>query len=384
MTSNSQDQPNGQSGTRGFVANNSAALEDSSSRPPSAWISSILSPVEPSSAPFPPQVDRPHEVGSRPLEQQPQQGPPDKAKVPDGIQAGVSTSPNDPVNDSDADIDSEADNQIMDGMVEYVGPSPEDMHAEDSFDTSPTFNFAMKIKASTLGEGARSTSGRSDLATSSEKAASAINTRVDPVSNGNSFSTVPLRPEHPTPQDTLQALKFYFNRSYLQYVPQRMVAKALLDRYFSAVNSVWPFLIEDVTRQRYDMICSSDEPPSPIWMAQLNLVFALACQFYESEAGAPLPDVYDAGKQHYLRGHGFVIAHAFDTCNVTMLQTLLLAVQYQQGTMRSNECWLTTGHATRMALGLGVHESSSANSGLRPLEIELRKRLWWGCFSLDR
>src|SRR6201999_1802355 len=104
------------------------------------------------------------------------------------------------------------------------------------------------------------------------------------------------------------------NQSYMHYVPQRMVGKALLDRYFSAVNTVWPFLIEDITRQQYDQICSSDVPPSPILMAQLNLVFAIACQFYETEAGAPLPDVYAAGKDYYLRGHGFVIAHAFDTC----------------------------------------------------------------------
>jgi hypothetical protein len=37
-----------------------------------------------------------------------------------------------------------------------------------------------------------------------------------------------------------------------------------------------------------------------------------------------------------------------------------------------------------MALGLGLHTSSANPDRIEPLDKELRKRLWWGCFSLDR
>lgn len=367
-----------------FDTNNTATSGDDNQQINAPWISHNLSHMPSTDATFSSRAERPETEFPHPSEETSQhRQPPHRGITNDsrGLQPTTTSGHGD---DSDVDEDSEADHQIIDGMVEYVGSSPEDVQAEDTFDTSPTFNFALKIKASTLSKEPKSVSGRSEIPSLSDKPATASSTLVDRASNNSNLSTTLLRREPPPQQDALDALKFYFNHSYLQYVPQRLVAKALLDRYFAAANSVWPFLNEEIIRQRYDRICSSDEPPSPIRMSQLNLVFALACQFYETEAGAPLPDVYDAGKQYYLRGHGYLIAHAFDTCSITMLQSLLLAAQYQQGTTRSNECWLTTGHATRMALGLGVHVAPSPNSGLSPLDIELRKRLWWGCFSLDR
>lgn len=286
---------------------------------------------------------------------------------------------------SDGEQD-DVDNPIMDGMVEYMGSSPDDVPVEGSFGASSTFNFALKIRASTAREGELATGRPGELPASegaSSKLTSIPATHVGSNGHGKSSSTR-MNPEPQAEQENLQALKSYINQSYLQFLPVRMVATALLDRYFVAVHPVWPFLNEEATRNRFELTWSADESPSPMWMAQLNLIFALACQFYETEAGAPVPDVYDAGRNCYIRGQGFVIAHAFSKCSISMVQTLLLVAQYQQGTMRSNECWLTTGHATRMALGLSLHTSPSDSSGLKPLDVELRKRLWWGCFSLDR
>lgn len=290
------------------------------------------------------------------------------------------------MSDSDGEHDA-ADNPVIDGMVEYMESSPDEVPAEAPFGTSSTFDFALQIKASTAARGASSAISGNRVNSPRGKANTTAAPAILPPDSTQPLglsTTMKPQQESQAQQDDFEALKSYLNRSYLQYVPQRMVAKALLDRYFHAVHPVWPFLIEETTRHQFDLTWSSDDPPCPMWMAQLNLVFALACQYYDSEAGAPLPDVYDVGKQCYLRAHGFILAHAFNTCNVQMVQTLLLVAQYQQGTLRSNECWLTTGHVTRMALGLGFHTSPPTSSGLQPLEIELRKRLWWGCFSLDR
>ena len=290
--------------------------------------------------------------------------------------------------DSEVENDGNADNYAMDGMVEYVASST-DVEGEDSFNASSTFTFAMKIRASALTKHPSSLDARPsvsgpvacELAVPDNGPAHALFGARSTVDSSSPTSTTK---EAQAQTDNLEALKLYLNCSYLQYVPQRMVAKALVDRYFSFVHPVWPLLIEEPTRRKVDQTWSSDEPPEPLWMAQLNLIFALACQLYNSEADAPLPEIYGAAEQHYLRGHGFVLAHAFNTCNVAMLQLLLLVAQYQQGTMRANECWLTISHATRMALGLGFHSSSRSSHKLGRLEVDLRKRLWWGCFSLDR
>jgi hypothetical protein len=309
---------------------------------------------------------------SRPLhDQQNIHGPPGSS----GCSSGEA-------DDSDGDHD---DNEpIMDGMVEYSGSSPEVPQANESFGATSTFDFAMKIKASTIDERSKSTTTRPEFPVLTEQRNVVNGGSQVPSARGGSSSISRMRTEPEAEADNLDALKSYLNQSSLQYLPQRSVANALLDRYFSAVHPVWPFLIEDATRRRFDVTWSSDETPSPVWMAQQNLIFALACQFYESEAGAPLTDVYDAGMRFYQRGNGFVMAHAFNMCSIAMIQTLLLVAQYQQGTMRSNECWLTTGHATRMALGLGIHTSPTSPAKVEPLDRELRRRLWWGCFSLDR
>jgi hypothetical protein len=308
---------------------------------------------------------------SRPLhDQQNNRGPPGSS----GCSSGEA-------DDSDGDHD---DNEpIMDGMVEYTGSSPEVAPADESFGASSTFDFAMKIKASTIDERSKSSTTRPEFPVPTEHQIVVNGGSQVPSARSGSSSITRMRTESDAEADNLDALKSYLNQSSLQYLPQRSVANALLDRYFSAVHPVWPFLIEDATRRRFDQTWSSDEIPSPVWMAQQNLIFALACQFYESEAGAPLTDVYDAGMRFYQRGNGFVMAHAFNMCSIAMIQTLLLVAQYQQGTMRSNECWLTTGHATRMALGLGLHTSPTSPTR-KPLDRELRRRLWWGCFSLDR
>ncbi|KAF2787266.1 hypothetical protein K505DRAFT_223062, partial [Melanomma pulvis-pyrius CBS 109.77] len=44
--------------------------------------------------------------------------------------------------------------------------------------------------------------------------------------------------------------------------------------------------------------------------------------------------------------------------------------------------WLQLGVAIRMAQGLGVHRDGS-NFGLRPIEIEVRRRIWAQICVLD-
>ena len=279
--------------------------------------------------------------------------------------------------------ENEDDTQVIDGMVEYTEPSPEVTEVDGTFGDSSTFNFALKVKASTMVNMRKPGTRHDSQASAGNKSTNEANNHLHSdfsasPSNGNAMV------EHRNENDDIAALKSYLNSSSLQYLPQRHIAKSLLERYFLAVHPIWPFLLEDETRTLFEHTWSSDDAPSPIWLSQLNLIFALACQFYEGDDGAPLADVYEAGKQFYQRGQGFIIANAFNRCSIVMLQSLLLMAQYQQGTMRSNQCWLTTGHATRMALGLGLQSDLPSNTSLPPHEQELRRRLWWGCFSLDR
>ena len=58
-------------------------------------------------------------------------------------------------------------------------------------------------------------------------------------------------------------------------------------------------------------------------------------------------------------------------------------IQYRQGTQKSDDTWILLGKAVRIALQLGLH-SRSAALALSPVDIEVRKRVWLNCVSLDR
>lgn len=148
---------------------------------------------------------------------------------------------------------------VTDGMVENVELSPNDTPAEDLFRASSTFNFALKVKASTGGNESNSPLGRREASFPRQKV-DAHNTdfHVQYTSMAKCKPSSTKGNQKPrAEQENLHALKSYINQSYLQHLPQRMVATALLDRYFARVHPVWPFLIEDVARRSFDLTWSS-------------------------------------------------------------------------------------------------------------------------------
>ncbi|KAL9595239.1 MAG: hypothetical protein Q9219_006573 [cf. Caloplaca sp. 3 TL-2023] len=115
---------------------------------------------------------------------------------------------------------------------------------------------------------------------------------------------------------------------------------------------------------------------------------ALGCQQYESEVDGiekiSGSDAMSSGIDFYQRAQGYVYANAFTTCRVGILQALLLMALYQQASMRFNEFYLTVGHAARIAQSLGLHISRLELGSAQPQKRELRRRLWWACFCMDR
>lgn len=170
-----------------------------------------------------------------------------------------------------------------------------------------------------------------------------------------------------------------------QLLPHRYLARTLFAKYFDAIHPLWPFLLEAETRDLFSHTWTSEEPPEPLWLVQLNLIMCLGCQHHGTDGKDQLDfDATSCGKDFYHRAQDFVYANAFTASSIGMLQTLLLMAQYQQGAMRFNEFYLTVGHAARMAQSLGLHVSRPETDTIPPQHRELRRRLWWGCFCLDR
>ena len=58
-------------------------------------------------------------------------------------------------------------------------------------------------------------------------------------------------------------------------------------------------------------------------------------------------------------------------------------IQYRQGTQKSDDTFVLLGKAVRIALQLGLH-SKPDSAELSPVDVEVRKRVWYNCIILDR
>ncbi len=257
------------------------------------------------------------------------------------------------------------ENSAMEGIDEVVGhpdisDTPPLSTAADSvehpagyFGESSTFNFVLKM-------GARG----------------ADHTQQDParrrLSTGGSEATFSALGHSPP------------ERRDFSILPPKQLADSLIDAYFLHVHRLYPFVHEPSFRSRYDQMWAqaSNEhvEPEPRWMGLLNIVFAHGCEFCHSlpQEGSPA-----VASEFLNRTRKIVYAHVFREGSLELIQALLLMSHYLQGTMELNECWSLVGLMIRTSVSLGFH-MNPPESVHSVVEQEMRKRVWWGCYIIDR
>jgi len=264
----------------------------------------------------------------------------------------------------------EDDASTMDAMVDSA-QSPLFHESEDALDRSSTLHFAMNVEASVACD-------RSSRLNPENTAGS----RSVPGTPSNPWQKGDPRRKHALPKPGYRNKRNQVSTAYVssssESLPKRHVAQLLFERYFSIVNPIWPFLLEDECSDLLSRTWESQEPLDPICVAQLNLIFCLSCRSYNNnlDEKSPFEDTSRASFEFYSHAREYVVVNSFDLANMPMLQTLLLMAQYQQSTLRSRQCYLTIEHAARMAQELGLHIPLPESPSLSPLNRELRLRLW--------
>lgn len=167
-------------------------------------------------------------------------------------------------------------------------------------------------------------------------------------------------------------------------LPPRHLADSLMDAYFNHVHHLYPFVHEPTFRIDYDRMWrqtpNEHSRSRPLWLGVLNMIFAHGCEFCGSIAAVNTTHV---AAQFLQRARKIVYAHVFRHESLELVQALLLMSHYLQGTLELKECWSLVGLMIRTALSLGLHlNPSGAVESM--VERELRKRVWWGCYVIDR
>lgn len=170
-------------------------------------------------------------------------------------------------------------------------------------------------------------------------------------------------------------------------MPSREVADSLVDAYFNRVHILYPCLHEPTFRAELDAYRTRVDAAAPIatnnsWLAVLYMLFAYGTEFVSASVRN--------GDRRLLGALGYVakarrlvnVAVSHDT-RVETVQALLLLSHYLQGTTEFTDCWNVGGLLIRTAMSIGLHIDPS-EALLTEIEKEVRKRVWAGCFIVDR
>ncbi|KAJ9614660.1 hypothetical protein H2200_002797 [Cladophialophora chaetospira] len=168
-------------------------------------------------------------------------------------------------------------------------------------------------------------------------------------------------------------------------LPSRFVADRLVDAYFRFRHPLNPYLHEGTFRQRYRSLWLSQDvggeeatQQTLAWFGLVNLVFAFGSD-HASTTGRSAAD----RSRYFKRAKCLIFSGLLQMGTIELVQALLLMGQYLHGSLELNDCWTVVGLAIRTAQGLGLHLDPAKFTTNR-IEQEVRKRIWWGCFVLDR
>ncbi|OBT97633.1 hypothetical protein VE01_04449 [Pseudogymnoascus verrucosus] len=201
------------------------------------------------------------------------------------------------------------------------------------------------------------------------------------------------------PSNALSPFLDQCSRSKLEALalPPRALADHLLDLYWNRVHCLYPFVHKPSFLRSYEQLWARESAAErddycsrqaiglggsnfglDTFSCALNAMFALGCQFSDlaPEEREALTDTFFRRGKHYLH------IDILDDGDLALVQSLLIMAQFLQSTHYPDRCWNMVGLACRVAQGIGLYLDES-NENRSALEIEMRRRAWYGCVLLD-
>ena len=175
-------------------------------------------------------------------------------------------------------------------------------------------------------------------------------------------------------------------------LPLRRNADDFVGCYWEFIHPMFPLLHRTTFVDQYERLWAGEDDRTagglsrafdieePVFMAILNLVFALGCKLSSLVSASRKAAVADDFYQKSRLLAEFLI---IDATSVSTVQLLALSGVYLQSTPYASRCWNSVGLAIRAAQSLGMHCEGSGRA-VSQLEREMGRRVWHTCVSLDR
>jgi hypothetical protein len=128
-------------------------------------------------------------------------------------------------------------------------------------------------------------------------------------------------------------------------------------------------------------------PNNLAWLGLVNMVFAFGSEHaqtrppYHGSPGSSASAKPDRAR--FFKRAKMLAFSSILQARIELVQALLLMSHYLHGSLELNHCWTVIGLAIRTAQELGLYlDSTDFTNDI--VEQEIRKRVWWGCFVIDR
>jgi hypothetical protein len=157
-------------------------------------------------------------------------------------------------------------------------------------------------------------------------------------------------------------------------IPQE-IADKLLNGYLKHISTRWPILHSAYIRSLHSRRASLTDSYE---QCALHLVYASGGRFLETtgETGAFYCEKHHTTAMQYLD-------ELFQCHDVRSVQVLILLAIYSLRAPQGPGAWTYIGLAMRACINLGMHRTS-VTRGSSLFENEMRKRIFWTCYCLDR
>ncbi|CDH54492.1 hypothetical protein RO3G_02039 [Lichtheimia corymbifera JMRC:FSU:9682] len=161
-------------------------------------------------------------------------------------------------------------------------------------------------------------------------------------------------------------------------MPSRKVQMEMLEYHFSENYETMPIIPK---RYFFDQLKCKGPFITPLL---LNAIYAQTSRYITSDDELPKSEVFFHRAKRLLDDF-------MDVPRVSTVVALCYMSLYESrpsSTQRSGSpycrSWMYSGMAYRMCLELGLHNQNNVARDLSPIEIELRKRVYWSCYCLDK
>jgi hypothetical protein len=163
-------------------------------------------------------------------------------------------------------------------------------------------------------------------------------------------------------------------------MPPRFAATPLIQHYLNNIFTLLPLFEEATFWASVDRVYHLDDSATAFDYWIVRMVLAIAC----------LSQSEQRGDSHYSDAVGHVNAaleYAEDVLHpgfIDSIQALILLVEYAMMDPHHFDSWTLIGAASRAMVDLGIHQDPSRSTPINRAKLEVRRRVYWCVYALDR